>query len=84
MTDESARLRCQSCDLPKQSLERVESRIATAWKLNLCRECQKDRFEPRFLIILAIRQFGLSPKISEYIKKRRYVGEDIRAVEILQ
>lgn len=78
------RLRCQSCDQPKRHLERSVSRLATGWNLNLCNECSRSHFEPRFLIILAIRQFGMSDKIAEYIKKRKYVGNDILASEILR
>lgn len=79
MTD---RLLCQSCDQPKLNLKTVKSKLAP-WELHMCTGCIDSRLEPRFVIILAARAQGLTPKISEYIKKRRYLGEDIPASYIL-
>lgn len=76
------RLLCQSCNNPKRNLERVESKI-TGWPLNMCQECMKSKFEPRWLIILAVRQFGRTPITDEFIRKHRYVGAAIPAVDVL-
>jgi hypothetical protein len=80
MTDD--RLLCQSCNNPKRHLDRVNSRI-TGWPLNMCLDCIQKKFEPRWLIILAVRQTGRTPLIDEYIKLHRYVGEQIPAVDVL-
>lgn len=82
MTDELARLTCQSCDQPKRQLTRVESKLAP-WPLNLCADCITHRYEPRWLIILAVRKYGRNDQIDKYIRNKLYVGEDIPAVDIL-
>lgn len=80
MTD---RLICQSCDEPKQALKRVNSRIATEWSINLCHDCASNKFEPRYLLILAVRQFGMNKVVEDYIKNHKYVGKEISAKDIL-
>jgi hypothetical protein len=81
MTD-AERLTCQSCNQPKSQLTRTKSKL-TGWALNLCSDCIRSDYEPRFLIIMAIRHFGINPIIEKYIRRRLYVGEDILAADIL-
>lgn len=38
--------------------------------------------EPRYLVVIYGRQNGLE-MIAEYIRKRRYMGEEIRASELV-
>lgn len=76
-------LTCQICSQPKAQLERVKSRIVTDWELNICQMCKTKKFEPRFLLILAINQFGRSDLIDDYIRKHLYVGEPILLKEAL-
>jgi hypothetical protein len=49
-------------------------------RLFVCDECVN--MEPRYLIVIFGRQRGL-PAIAEYIRKRRYVGADITAKELV-
>lgn len=79
----SEHLTCQVCSEPKASLERVKSRIVTDWELNLCQSCKVRKYEPRFLLILAINQFGRTDIIDDYVKKRLYVGDEILLREAL-
>lgn len=77
----SDRLSCQVCDKPKLELHRVNSKIVADWSLNICKTCMDNRFEPRFLIILAARRFG-AELVKKYIQKQLYVGAPILAAEI--
>jgi hypothetical protein len=50
--------------------------------LLLCQSCSDSKFEPRWTIILAGRQNG-SDYVKEFIIKRKYVGIEISASELL-
>lgn len=79
----SEHLTCQVCSEPKASLERIPSRLVTGWELNICQSCKAKKHEPRFIIVLAINQFGRTPLIDEYVRKRLYPGEEILLREAL-
>jgi len=78
-----SQLLCQSCDQPKANLQRVKSSLVSGCELNMCTSCIKLKFEPRFLIILAVRQFGITDEVAKLIKNKRYVGPDIPAADIV-
>jgi hypothetical protein len=48
----------------------------------MCETCITSKFEPRWTIILSGRQYG-HEVVKEYITKKKYVGEDIKASELL-
>lgn len=48
----------------------------------MCPHCRAGKMEPRFAIILAGRSQGVDV-VSEYVKNRRYCGEDILAKELM-
>jgi hypothetical protein len=48
----------------------------------MCETCVSSKFEPRWAVILAGRQFG-SDAVRDFILKKRYVGEEISASELL-
>ena len=48
----------------------------------MCETCIDAKFEPRWVLILAGRQFG-AEHVKEFIQKRRYVGQEISASELL-
>jgi hypothetical protein len=48
----------------------------------MCETCITSKFEPRWIIILAGRQLG-SDSVKDFILKRRYIGEEITASELL-
>jgi hypothetical protein len=53
-----------------------------AINLLMCETCISSKFEPRWTIILCGRQHG-HETVKDYIAKKRYVGEDIKAAELL-
>jgi hypothetical protein len=48
----------------------------------MCQTCVDSKFEPRWTIILSARKNG--PEfVRDFIVKRRYVGEEIKATELI-
>jgi hypothetical protein len=48
----------------------------------MCETCITSKFEPRWVIILAGRSNGVD-HVKEYIQKKRYIGSDVSASELL-
>ena len=72
---------CYSCNKSKNKLN-VKKSILLPINLFMCETCISAKFEPRWMIILAGRQLG-SDSVREFILKKRYVGADISASELL-
>lgn len=72
---------CYSCNKTKNKLNLKQS---TLFNINLlmCETCISSKFEPRWVVILAGRQFG-PDFVRDFILKRRYVGNEISASELL-
>lgn len=72
---------CYSCNKTKNKLTMKKS---TLFQINLlmCETCISSKFEPRWTVILAGRQQG-PDAVREFILKRRYVGDEISASELL-
>lgn len=72
---------CYSCNKTKNKLSVKKSSL---FQINLlmCETCVSSKFEPRWAIILAGRQFG-ADAVREFILKKRYVGDEISASELL-
>ena len=73
---------CSSCGKNKNELTPQKSKLSSATTLYLCNECIAEKREPRYLIILHGRANGFE-SVSEYIKRRRYVGKEILAQEFV-
>lgn len=78
MTD---KVLCYSCNKTKNKLNVKKSSL---FQINLlmCETCINSRFEPRWAVILAGRQFG-PDAVREIILKKRYIGNEISASELL-
>jgi hypothetical protein len=72
---------CYSCNKTKNKLN-VKKSILIPINLFMCETCISSKFEPRWVIILAGRQLG-SEAVKEFIIKKRYIGNDITASELL-
>lgn len=73
---------CQSCEKPKNQLFSKNSNIISDIGLVMCQSCIDSKYEPRWIIILAGRSNG-PEYVREYISKRRYVGREITANELI-
>lgn len=72
---------CYSCNKNKNKLEAKKSSLLPV-NLLICETCSSTKLEPRWIIILAGRSQG-PEYVKEYIIKRRYVGNEISASELL-
>lgn len=72
---------CYSCNKTKNQLHARRSDLLPI-NLLLCETCITSKFEPRWLIILTGRQHG-PEVIRDFVLKKRYIGNDISASELL-
>jgi hypothetical protein len=72
---------CYSCSKSKNQLNVKKSALIPI-NLLLCETCIVSKFEPRWIVILAGRQFG-SDLVKDFIVKKRYIGKEISASELL-
>jgi len=75
------RVLCYSCNKSKNELSIKKSSLLPI-NLLLCGTCAESKFEPRWTIILAGRQNG-SDYVKDFIIKRKYIGTEISASELL-
>lgn len=72
---------CYSCNKSKNQLSVKKSSLISI-NLLLCETCISSRFEPRWVVILAGRQYG-ADSVKDVIVKKRYLGKEISASELL-
>jgi hypothetical protein len=72
---------CYSCSKSKNQLSVKKSSLISI-NLLLCETCISSRFEPRWVVILAGRQYG-ADSVKDVIVKKRYLGKEISASELL-
>ena len=72
---------CYSCNKSKNKLNVKRSNLFPI-NLLMCESCIMSKFEPRWVLILAGRQNG-PDAVKEFIIKRKYLGEEISAAELL-
>lgn len=72
---------CYSCNKNKNKLNLKRSSLLPI-NLLVCETCIDSKMEPRWVIILSGRQMG-SEYVREFIVKKRYVGNEISASELL-
>ena len=74
---------CQSCGKrPTTELVSYKSRLMPSFPLIMCQPCISSKYEPRFLVILFARKNGFN-SVRDYIKKRRYYGDEIKASDVI-
>jgi len=73
---------CFSCNKSKHQLQPVESKLILGTTLMMCQSCIDAKLEPRWTIIMAGRMYG-PEKVKDYIIKRRYLGQEIFANELI-
>jgi hypothetical protein len=72
---------CYCCNKTKNKLNLKKS-VLIPINLFMCETCISSKFEPRWVIILAGRQLG-SDSVKEFIVKKKYIGSEITASELL-
>ena len=79
MTDQ---ILCYSCGKSRFKISAKKSKLIPGINLLLCDQCVASGYEPRWVIILAGRQFG-SEIVKNYVLNHKYYGEEISATELL-
>ena len=72
---------CYSCNKTKNKLDVKKSSLLPI-NLLMCESCISSKLEPRWVIILAGRSQG-ADHVKEFILKRRYIGNEVSASELL-
>jgi hypothetical protein len=72
---------CYSCNKNKNQLNAKKSTLLPITLL-MCETCISSKFEPRWVIILSGRQNG-PESVRDFVLKKKYVGDDISASELL-
>lgn len=72
---------CYSCNKSKNKLNVRKSSLLNI-SLLMCETCISEKFEPRWVIILAGRQDG-AELVRDFVLKRKYIGNEITASELL-
>jgi|APGre2960657404_1045060.scaffolds.fasta_scaffold31120_2 hypothetical protein len=74
---------CQCCGKrPTTELISYKSKLMLGFPLIMCQPCINSKYEPRFLVILFARKNGFD-SVRDYIKKRRYYGDEIKASDVI-
>jgi hypothetical protein len=72
---------CYSCNKSKNKLNVKKSTLLPI-NLLMCETCITSKIEPRWVVILAGRQSG-PEYVRDFVLKKRYIGNDISASELL-
>jgi hypothetical protein len=72
---------CYSCNKTKNKLNAKRSSLLPI-NLLMCETCINSKLEPRWVVVLAGRQNGMD-SVKEFVVKKRYVGNDISASELI-
>jgi hypothetical protein len=72
---------CYSCNKSKNQLNAKRSSLLPI-NLLMCETCITSKFEPRWVIIVAGRSNG-ADHVRDFVLKKRYVGNEISASELL-
>lgn len=72
---------CYSCNKSKHKLNAKKSSLLPI-SLLMCESCVNSKLEPRWVIILAGRSNG-PDHVREFVLKKRYIGNEISASELL-
>ena len=72
---------CYSCNKSKHKLNVKKSSLLPI-NLLMCEGCITSKFEPRWLIVIAGRQSG-PDSVREFVLKKKYIGDEISASELL-
>jgi len=75
-------MKCYSCQKSKNELHPKKSEILDGVVALMCQTCIDAKYEPRWIIVLGGRQKG-AESVRDYIIKRRYIGNEILANELI-
>jgi hypothetical protein len=77
----SEKILCYSCNKTKNKLNLKRSDLLPI-NLFMCQTCIDEKMEPRWVVVIAGRQNG-HEHVKDFIQKKRYIGTEIAASELL-
>ena len=72
---------CSVCDKMRHQLRARKSRLLPQQPLYICNDCASKRYEPRWIVIMAYRRYGLE-YVKDYLEPKRYHGDEILLKEL--
>lgn len=75
-------MKCYSCGKQKNELHPKKSELIDGVSSLMCQSCIDSKFEPRWVIVLCARAKGPN-SVRDFIIKRRYLGKEILANELI-
>ena len=76
------KMNCYSCQKQKNELHPKKSDILNGVVVFMCSSCLEQKLEPRWIIVLGGRTLG-ADAVRDYVVKRRYLGDEILANELI-
>lgn len=73
--------KCAVCQKNKFQLRSRRSKL-NGQSMFVCNDCFTRKLEPRWLIIITAQSEGID-SVQEYLLSRKYVGDEIPAVDLL-
>jgi hypothetical protein len=75
-------MKCYSCGKQKNELHPKKSELIDGVSSLMCQLCIDSKLEPRWVVVLCARSKG-PDSVREFIVKRRYLGKEILANELI-
>jgi hypothetical protein len=73
-------MNCQSCNVQKSRVHRVDSVLIPGIKLVMCTECRNKGFEPRHIVVLASAS---GQDVRNFVINKLYFGDPLQASEVI-
>lgn len=73
---------CYSCGKQKAAVHPKKSDIIKGVTVLMCQSCIDAGYEPRWIVVLGGRQNGPA-SVKYYVSKRKYLGAEIMAHELI-
>lgn len=74
---------CTVCQKHKHQLRPRKSKLSPGMQMYLCNNCFTNKYEPRWLVILVGQSEGIEA-VQDYLLTKKYVGEEISAVDLVK
>jgi len=75
-------MKCYSCLKQKNGLSAKNSELLHGITIMMCVTCIESKLEPRWIVVMAARAKG-ADSVRDFIVKRRYLGKEILANELI-
>jgi hypothetical protein len=74
--------KCAVCQKNKFQLRNRKSKL-NGQPMFVCNDCFTNKYEPRWLIIITAQDEGIEA-VQDYLLNRKYVGDEIPAVDLVK